>query len=82
MVDKHSGYVLYHVEQVQGYIQDMILEDTLTIYMNREVNIEFLDESFRIPGKRHDNILMRNIFVLLVSSKMAAQSSFLCIVYF
>ena len=35
-----------------------------------------------MPGKRRDNILMRNIFVLLASPKMAAQSRFLCIVYF
>ena len=34
-----------------------------------------------MPGKRRDNILMRNIFVLLASPKMAAQSRFLCIVY-
>ena len=66
-MDKHPVYVLYHVEQVQGSRQEMILEDLLAIYMNQEVNIEFLDESLRMPGKRRDNILMRNIFVLLAS---------------
>ena len=60
----------------------MILEASLAIYMNREVNIELLDESLRIPGKRCDNILMRNLFVLLALPEMAAQSLFLCIVYF
>ena len=39
----------------------MILEALLAIYMNREFNIEFLDESLRMPGKRRDNILMRSI---------------------
>ena len=64
-MDKHPGYVLYNVERVQGSRQDMILEALLAIYMNREVNIELLDDSLRMPGKRRDNILTRNIFVLL-----------------
>ena len=34
MMDKHLGYVLYHVERVQGSIQDMILKASLAIYMN------------------------------------------------
>ena len=67
MMDKHPGYVLYHVERVRGSILDMILEASLAIYINREVNIELLDESLRIPGKRCDNILMQNLFVLLAS---------------
>ena len=35
-----------------------------------------------MPGNRRDNILMRNIFVLLASPEMAAEYRFLCIVYF
>ena len=81
-MDKHLWYVLHHVELVQGYRQDIILEAFLAIYINQEVNIEFLDESLRMPGKRRDNILMQNIFVLLASPEMPAQSRFLCIVYF
>ena len=64
-MDKHPDYVLYHVEQVQGSRKDMILEASLAIYMNGEVNIEFFDESLLVAGKRRDNILMRNLFVLL-----------------
>ena len=82
MMYKHPWYVLYHVEKVRGSRQDMILEALLAIYTNWEVNIELLDESLRIPGKRRDNILMRNLFVLLALPKMAAQSCFLCMVYF
>ena len=67
---------------MQGSRQDMILEASLAIYMNREVNIEFLDESLQMHVKRRDNILIRNLFVLLASPEMAAQSRFLCIVYF
>ena len=62
IMDKHLGYVLYHVEQVKGSRQDMILEASLAIYMNWEVNIEFLDESLRIPGNRRDIILVEIIF--------------------
>ena len=81
-MDKQPGYVLYHVEQVRVSIQDMILEASLAIYMNWEVNIEFLDESLRMSGNRRKNILMQDIFVLLDSPGMAAQSRFLWIVYF
>ena len=57
-MDIHPGHVLYHVDQVRCSRQDMILEASLTIYMNREVNIEFLDVSLRMPSKRRENILM------------------------
>jgi len=77
----HPGYVLYHVERVRGSRQDMILEASLAIYMNREVNVDFLDYTLSMPGKRRENVLMRNLFVLLASPEMAAQSRFLCIVY-
>ena len=82
MMDKHPGYVLYHIYEARGSIQDMILEASLAIYMNREVNIEFLDEYLIIPGKRCNNILMKNTFVLLALPEMAAQYRFLRIVYF
>ena len=82
MIDKHPWYVLYHVEQVRGSIQDVILEASLATYMDREVNIEFLDESLRIPRKIRGKIIVQNLFVLLASPEMVAQSRFLCIVYF
>ena len=73
---------MYHVERVRGFRQDMILEALLDIYMNQEVRIEFLVESLRIPDKRRDNILMRNIFVLLARQKWQRNIVFICIVYF
>ena len=82
IMDKHPWYLLYHVEQVQYSRQEIILEALLDIYMNQEINTEFLDDSLRMPGKRCDNILMQNLFVLLASPEMAAQSSFICIFYF
>ena len=34
IMDKHPGYVMYHVDRVRGSRQDMILEASLAIYMN------------------------------------------------
>ena len=34
IMDKHPGYVMYHVNRVRGSRQDMILEASLDIYMN------------------------------------------------
>ena len=34
MIDKHPGYVMYHVDRVQGSRQDVFLEASLAIYMN------------------------------------------------
>ena len=82
MMDTHPSYVLYHVERVRGARMDMILEAALAIYMNREVNVEFLDHMLSTPGKSSENVLMRNLFLLLGSPEMAAQSRFLCIIYF
>ena len=82
MMDTHPSYVLYHVERVRGARQDMILEAALAIYMNREVNVDFLDHMLSTPGKSSENVLMRNLFLLLGSPEMAAQSRFLCIIYF
>ena len=82
MMEYHPGYVLYHVERARGSRQDMILEAAMAIYMNREVNVEYLNYALAMPGKRRDNILMRNLFILLASPEMAAQSRLLCIVYF
>ena len=67
---------------MRGSRQDIILEASLAIYMSQEVNIEVLDESLQMSGKRRDNILMKNIFVLLAFIEMAVKSRFLCIVYF
>ena len=48
MMDKNPGYVIYHIDRVRGSRRNIILEDSLAIYMNIEVNIEFLDESLSI----------------------------------
>ena len=79
MMDTHPSYVLYNVERVCGARMDMILEAALAICMNREVNVEFLDHMLSTPGKSSENVLMRNLFLLLGSPEMAAQSRFLCL---
>ena len=66
--------------QMKKDLTDMRKSTWRNLY--REVNIEFLDESLRMPGKRRVNILMQYIFLLLASPEMAIQSRFVCIVYF
>ena len=63
-MDNHPGCVLCPVDKVLFSRQDMVLEAPLSIYMNQEVNIEFLDYSLIMPGKRCNNILMKKQFVI------------------
>jgi hypothetical protein len=42
------------------------------IYMNRPLNVEFLDERLRVRG--NENILQKNLFVVLLSLEMIAVS--------
>ena len=82
MQDNHSGYLLYHVERAHGARQDLILEASLPIYMNRSVNVKYLDYCLKMPGKKRENILMRNLFTLLASPEMVSQSCCLLILFF
>ena len=61
---------------------DMILEAAVPIYMNRVVCIEYLDYCLKMVGKKRENILMRNLWVLLSSSEMVAQTRLYGIMYF
>ena len=47
------------------------------IYMNRPLNVEFLDERLRVRG--NENILQKNLFVVLSSLEMIAVSRMLSI---
>ena len=61
---------------------DMILEAAVPIYTNRVVCIEYLDYCLKMIGKKRENILMRNLWVLLSSSEMVAQTRLYGIMYF
>lgn len=51
------------------------------MYLNRLCDLEFLDYSLRLPGKKQHNILQRNLFVLLSSDELIAQTRLLSILY-
>ena len=71
---------MYHVYNAQGSRHDLCLLAAPAIYMNRLSSVEYMDEILRLPKKR-DNILMRNLFVVLTSAEMVALSRLLTIIY-
>ena len=60
----------------------MILEAAVPIYTNRVVCIEYLDYCLKMVGKKSNNVLMRNLWDLLSSSEMVAQTRLYGIMYF
>ena len=82
MQENHPTFALYHVARCRGARMDMILEAAVPIYMNRVVCIEYLDYCLKMIGKKRENILMRNLWVLLSSSEMVAQTRLYGIMYF
>ena len=81
MKEKHPTFCLYHVARCRGARMDMILEAAIPLYMNRRVCIEYLDYSLKMVGKRRDNILKINLWTLMSSSEMVAQTRFYGIMY-
>ena len=73
MREKHPSFCLYHVACCRGARMDMIMEAAIPLYMNRVVCIEYLDYSLKMVGKS-DNILKQNLFTLMSSSEMVAQT--------
>ena len=76
----YPGILLFHVESTHGARQDIMYSSALAIYINRWLNVEFLDKCLSVTGKKN-NILQRNLFVLLTSDEIVAQSRLLSIVY-
>ena len=49
------------------------------IYMNRPLNVEFLDERLRMNG--NTNRLQKNLFIILASKEMIAMSQFFSVIH-
>ena len=64
MREHHTTYSLFHVAHCRGARFYAILEAAIPLYMNQLPVVEYLDYSLKMTGKRRDNILMRNLFVL------------------
>ena len=82
MQENHPTFALYHVARCRGSRMDVILEAAIPIYMNRVVCVEYLDFCLEMVVKKRDNILMRNLWCLLTSSEMVAQTRFYGVLYF
>ena len=70
----HSGELLFHVERAaSGGRQDIASMAAMAIFWNKNYCIEFLDEMISYCGK-HENILARNLMILLSSVEINAVS--------
>ena len=70
---------LLHAERASGSRQDIICMGADAVYINRPLNVEFLDERLRI--KDNSNILQQNLFIVLSSLEMIAVSRFFSILH-
>ena len=72
--------LLFHVKSTHGTNQNIMYSYSLAIHINHLPSIEFFEHAMSVPGKQH-NILQKNLYVLLTSDEMIAQSFLLNIVY-
>ena len=47
----YPAVLLSHVESTHGGRQDIMYSSSLAMYINRGINVEFLDHCLEIPGK-------------------------------
>ena len=73
------GSKLFAVESTHGGRQDIVLSSSMAMYLNRCIGVAFLNFCLCIPN-RQNNILQRNLFVLMTSAEMVAQSRLLAII--
>lgn len=78
--ENFPGVALYPIATTHGGRQDIIFSTALAMAMNHQYNTPYLDFILKIP-KRQDNILRRNLFILLTSKEMLAQCRLLAIMY-
>ena len=67
----HPGNFLLPVERSSGSRQDLTVEGAGAVYMNRTYYVDFLDECITANS---NNILQKNLFIILTSSQMIAMS--------
>ena len=74
IIKHHPMEFLLHAERAAGNRMDVICMGADAVYINRPLNVEFLDERLRI--KDNSNILQENLFIVLLSLEMIAVSRF------
>ena len=80
MKEKFLGVLLFHVEGAQGSRHDLLFMAAPAIYMNRWHCLTYALYLLRIP-KKQDNILLRNLVVMMTSVEMVAVSRLFSILY-
>ena len=80
MKEHIPGEMLLHVEGAQGSRHDLSFMAAPAVYMNRTCCLAYSLHMLRIP-KKQDNILLRNLVVLMTSSEMVAVSCLFSILY-
>ena len=79
IIKNHPMAFLLHTERANGNRQDVICMGADAVYINRPLNVEFLDQRLRI--KDNANILQENLFVVLSSLEMVAVSRLFSILH-
>ena len=79
IIKNHPMAFLLHAERANGNRQDVICMGADAVYINRPLNVEFLDQRLRI--KDNANILQENLFVVLSSLEMVAVSRLFSILH-
>ena len=80
MKEKYESVLLFHVEGAQGSRHDLSFMAAPAIYMNRWHCLTYALYLLRIP-KKQDNILLRNLIVIMTSVEMIAVSRLFSIMY-
>ena len=79
IIENYPMEFLLHAERAAGSRQDLICMGADAVYMNRPLNVEFLDEKLRMIG--NENILQKNPITILSSLEMIDVSCFFSILH-
>ena len=79
IIENYPMEFLLHAERAAGSRQDLIYMGADAVYMNRPLNVEFLDKKLRMIG--NENILQKNLFTILSSLEMISVLRFFSILH-
>ena len=76
-----KGRLVWYVENVHGSRMDIVFISAVSMYMNRELDVEYLDYCRDLRPKEM-NLLRMNLNIMLTASELMAQNRFLSIFYY
>ena len=68
----YPGITIFRVDNTHGTTQDIVFAYSLTMVMNQEINLEFLDY-FLIILKEDSHLLHKKLFVIISLVEMVGQ---------